>query len=181
MDLVSEGGQTVAVLREWPGGWEVEITDRPLLVRTLGEGLLVAFCRCFIHGDRLAALTSLGKGTCSADGVRTVAGERDLDALLWFACGTLRELTKAVADVERELRAGGVEATPLRGWTVLRELSSWSKRGLLRHVRNKIGFHVDPNMIRAGLTAESPEAEPWLLAHGDRPSMADAHTPFGMY
>jgi hypothetical protein len=163
------------------GKWEVEITDRPLLVATLGEPLVVAFCRCFVHGDRLAALSSLVVGTIGDTRRLSVATKRNLDTIFWYSTGTLLELQKALADLARELHAAGLTTVRLKGWPVLRELSSWSQSKLLRHLRNKIAFHVDTAEIRAGLRAPVPAGEPWLLAHGDDVSMHDAHVPFGTH
>jgi hypothetical protein len=161
--------------------WEVEITDRPLLVATLGEPLVVAFCRCFVHGDRLSALRSLVVGTIGNTRKLSVATKRNLDTIFWYSAGTLLELQKSLADLDRELHQAGLTTVRLKGWPALRELSSWSRSKLLRRLRNKVAFHVDAAEIRAGLRAPIPAGEPWLLAQGDDASMHKAHVPFGTH
>jgi hypothetical protein len=172
----------VGVLRDHASGsWEVEITDRPLLLDALGEPLVIAFCRCFVHADRLAALASLAHAYAPDEQHLGITARRNIDAVFWFAAGSLLELQEAVAEVGRGLHRSGISTAELEGWSILHELSTWRQGKLLRRLRNKMAFHIDAEDIRVGLRSPIPEEEPWLLARGESPNMRDAHVPFGTH
>ncbi len=172
---------TVGTFRTLPGGpWEIEITDRRLLVSTLGDSLIVAFCRCFVHADRLTALTSFGALSVNAHGENSVAHERNLQTMFWFVTGTFLELQPAINGLTRELRRAGLLTPRLRGWAALKEVQGWSRGPLLRRLRNKVVFHVDEPEVRAGVMALAAGKERWLLARGDDRRMMTAQIPFGM-
>lgn len=173
--------RTVGIQRALPGGpWEIEITDRKLLVSSLGEPLVVAFCRCFVHADRLTALSSFGGLSANAHGENSVAHDRNRQTMFWFVTGTFLEFQPAINGLTGELRRAGLLTPRLRGWGALKELQGWSRGALLRRLRNNAAFHVDEPAIRAGVIGLAAGRERWILARGDDRRMLTAQIPFGM-
>lgn len=161
------------------GPWQIEITDRGRLAAALGEPLLIAFCRCFVHADRINSLSCFFVLSIKVLGEKSVAHERNLQTMFWFVAGTLLELRRAVQDLEKELKAASLMSPRLKGWRTLRELQTWTRGKLLWRVRNKIAYHADSDEIRAGLKVLLASRDRWLLIRGDDNRMVSAQVPFG--
>ena len=161
------------------GQWQIEVTDRGRIAAALGEPLLIAFCRCFVHADRINSLSCFFVLSIKVLGEKSVAHERNLQTMFWFVAGTLLELRRAVQDLEKELKAAGLMSPRLKGWRIFRELQTWAGGKLLWRLRNKISFHADPDEIQAGLRDLLASRDRWLLIKGDDRRMLSAQVPFG--
>ena len=131
---------------------EVKITNLKEFVEVLGEDLLVAFCQCFVHADRLLSLASWPLASSEKFGGDSVAYSRDLNTMFFFTLGTLHEAITAVENLE----AAGIEGRIATNscWPELRELAkAWKEFPRSAEMRNTLGFHVDKNtkLMRRGL------------------------------
>ncbi|PYQ21372.1 MAG: hypothetical protein DMF81_15640, partial [Acidobacteria bacterium] len=55
-----------------------EITDFPAVRAAMGDELLAAFCQCFVHADRLTALTDFGSMSGQRHGESSMAHVRNV-------------------------------------------------------------------------------------------------------
>jgi hypothetical protein len=161
------------------GNWVIEIDDPATLVTGLGEPLVAAFCQCFIHVDRISALTAFGALSDRMYGHGTVAHERNLHAMFWYVAGTLFELQHAIGALRSALGSAGLFNPRMKGWRGIGELHSWSKTPLLKRLRNKLAYHVDRPEIIAGLREVVTSGKPWILARGDDNRMETTQIPMG--
>ena len=132
--------------------WKIELRNFPELERALGRDVLNAFCRCFVHADRLTSMTS---GTYASEryhGPDSTAYRRDHMSMLWFTIGTLRELASAIQSARAALAKRGWLEPNSEHWDTLRKLEDrWEKDEFCRRVRNVAAFHVDEAVIDRGL------------------------------
>ena len=159
--------------------WQIEITDSARLESALGTPLLMAFCRCFVHADRINSLTSFGALSNRGYPPHSVAHQRNLQTMFWFTAGTLLELRRALPDLESALVGAGVMSPRLPGWRVFRELKAWSKGPLLWKLRNKMVFHVDAGDVKAGVQSLLRSGDPWVYLTGDNDQMLTSQVQLG--
>lgn len=159
--------------------WEIEITDRARLESALGAPLLAAFCRCFVHADRINSLTSFGALSNRAYSPDSVSHQRNLQTMFWFVAGTLLELRRALPDLEAALLSTGLMSPRLPGWRVFRELKAWSKGALLWKLRNKMAFHVDAGDVKAGVQSLLIRRDRWVYLTGDSPQILNTQVHLG--
>src|SRR2546428_5042060 len=89
-----------AVLIEEAGSkWKIRLKDVGAFREQLGPDVLNAFCRCFVHVDRLQALNSFAFVSEKYHGPHSVAFGRNLNTMVWFTVGTLRELASTIRDL----------------------------------------------------------------------------------
>ena len=158
--------------RRKEGGKEiVEITDLSKLRQAFGDDLLVAFCRCFVWTDRLMSMNFLGLQVTGLEATSVRFG-RDMQTMLWFTCGSLRELARALE---------GLLATGIEGLLSPESLSLLEEvRGILRRwngdtfftlVRNKACFHVDIEVLERGLQETAASQTSVIFMENEGPGM----------
>jgi hypothetical protein len=161
------------------GSWEIVVSNRSLLIETLGEALVAAFCRCFVHADRLSALLSFAYMTTQTHSLDSATFSRNLDMVVWFTAGTLREFEHAIDGLVQELRAAQIPHAQLPGWSDVQILHRWSKERLPQNIRNSIAFHVDKEPMLKGVRALAQSSERWVFAKGDDATAGRTHLDFG--
>ena len=138
-------------------GWSIDIKNFGQFQDTLGSDVLNAFCRCFVHSDRLASMISFAYVSEQSHGRDSVAFGRNLHTMVWFTIGTLRELAFAIRDCRSALKKRGLLDPNHEAWLRLRELEDrWDGDELLRKMRDRGAFHVDRKVIAGGLKELAP-------------------------
>ena len=118
----------------------------------VGRDVLNAFCRCFVHVDRLNSAVSCMYASDQFHGRDSVAYGRDLDAQVWFTVGTLRELAIAIQKLRSALRKQGLLDPKSDPWVRLRKLEKrWEDDKFYRTMRNVAAFHIDEQLVDKGL------------------------------
>ena len=69
------------------GSWEIGLRSLRDFDEVLGRDVLNAFCRCFVHSDRLDSVISCMHASGKHHGRDAVAYKRDVHTLLWFTIG----------------------------------------------------------------------------------------------
>jgi hypothetical protein len=172
----------VLELKRLPGGeWQVWVADRRRLISALGAPLVSAFCRCFIHSDRLSALLSFALLTGKAYGAESATFTRNVDTMFWFAIGTICEFEIAIDALVNALRKAQIDPFRLKGWPSVQGLQRWSKDRLPRRIRDEVAFHVDPKNIEKGVRELADASDAWLFAAGDdeQGTVGRLHLDFG--
>jgi len=167
------GSPTYIRLADKPTLIAVEIPDLAAFEQKLGEGVLAAFCRCFVHADRLTSLAHFRAllEHCPSD---SVAVTRDYYTMAWFSLGTLREYAKELRHLKSACANAGLLDTTWEEWQSLFAFEKrWDGDGKLVSLRSQIAFHVDPDdkLIPAGLG--SMHGRPVALFMSDKPSIID--------
>ena len=83
--------------------WSIEVRDFPKFLDALGPDVVGAFARCFVHADRLVSLTSFAYHSLKQYPEDSPAFGRNLQTMVWFVVGTLRELALAIRDLRSAL------------------------------------------------------------------------------
>ena len=102
--------------------WRIEATDFARLRSIRGPDVTNAFCHCFVHADRLTSLIGFACLSEERYGKDSPPFQRDLQTMIWFTVGTLRELASAIRDLRSALVNRGkldINAAP---WVILREV-----------------------------------------------------------
>ena len=134
------------------GKWKIELRNFPELEERLGREVVNAFCRCFVHSDRLTSTISCTYASEQHHGPDSTAFGRDLTSMVWFTIGTLRELAFAIRDARAALAKRGWLEPESEHWATLRKLEDhWENDEFFRTMRNVAAFHVDPEVIDKGL------------------------------
>ena len=128
----------------------------------------MAFCRCFVHADRLTSATTCTDVSEKLHGKDSIVFGRDLLAMVWFTIGTLRELGSALRDLRSALAQRKLLDSDSAPWVTLRELEArWDRDKFFRKMRNVAAFHIDKKIIDAGLTNMLKDSGVVPLAEGD--------------
>ena len=118
----------------------------------MGRDALNAFCRCFVHLDRLTSAISCKYTSEQYHSQGSVAYGRDLNAMVWFAIGSFHELSHAIRDLRSALAKRGLLDSGCDQWIKLRDLEKrWQDDKFYRKMRNSGAFHVDKDVIDKGL------------------------------
>lgn len=137
-----------------PERWTLEVDDFAELRAALGPDVINAFCRCFVHCDRLTSLVGFSQMSANFFGSDSVPFARDLQTAQWFGVGTLRELSLAIRDLRSALGKSERLDAKAAPWVRLREIEErWEGDGFFRDTRNKIAFHADRDTTERGLEA----------------------------
>ena len=139
-----------------------------------------AFCRCFVHSDRLTSTMSCTYASEQHHGRDSIAFGRDLVSMVWFTIGELRELGLAIRAARTALAKRGWLEPKSAHWTILRELEDrWENDEFFRGMRNVAAFHVDKEVIDKGLNhlAKDPVVE---LAEGQGEKNVDSTLSLGV-
>jgi hypothetical protein len=156
--LVKEKGST---------RWKIELRDLKAFRQTLGCDVINAFCRCFVHDDRLTSLLSFAYLNQQHHEETSPGFTRNLQTMAWFTVGTLRELARAIRDLRSALAKSG-NLDPQSGpWQALRAFEHrWADDAFFREMRNTIAFHVDSGVIETGLAAMEADGNA-ILCEGE--------------
>ena len=145
--------------------WTITFGDFGHAYEVMGGDVLVAFCRCFIHADRLNSTLSCMHASGQYHGTGSVAYSRDLNTMVWFSIGTLHEMAKAIKYLHDSLAKAKLLDAKSDPWIQLNALKErWGKRDFFVRMRNKAAFHVDADLVGAGLAALLPEGDVELSA-----------------
>lgn len=132
--------------------WEIELSNPRHFDEVIGRPVLNAFCRCFVQVNRLNSTISCIYTSKCQHGVDSVAYARDLDTLVWFTVGTLRELAAAIRKLRSALAKRDLLDHESDPWVTLRELEKrWKDDDFYRKMRDIAAFHVDEELVNAGL------------------------------
>ena len=152
------------------GPWKFKLRNIARFDEVFGRGVLNAFCRCFVHVDRLNSLISCMHTSEQYHGRDSVAYARDLNSLVWFTVGTLRELACAIQHLRSALARCGRLDPQSPPWITLQDLEQRWENDLYRRMRNQAAFHVDEDVIERGLNELVEE-------HEDAVTFAEGHGP----
>jgi hypothetical protein len=132
--------------------WSIVSTDFAALSDALGADVLAGFCRCFAHADRLTSLTGFACFSRQEYAETSTAFGRDLQTMVWFVVGTLRELATAIRELRSALAKRDKSSVGSAPWIILREIERrWEDDAFYREMRNKHSYHVDPQQTTTGL------------------------------
>jgi len=118
--------------------------------------LLIAFMCCFFWADRLQSLWHFGYLNNRSEPETSVAHARNLQTMVWNSASVMREAAIAVYDLRKaNIRAHIRDRASLA--KLYRMAHRWDRDKRLIRIRNNIGFHVAPKMIKKGI-AEAVKA-----------------------
>ena len=154
--------------KEANGRWKIELVNFQKFDEVLTRNVLNAFCCCFIQSDRLLSATTCSDASEKLNDKDSVVFSRDLIAMVWFTIGTLRELALALKDLRSALKKRGLLDSGSAPWVTLREIEArWDRNKFYRDLRNRAAFHIDKEIINAGLTNMLKDSGVVPFAEGD--------------
>jgi hypothetical protein len=110
-----------------------------------------------------------------------VAFERDLNTMVWFTIGTLRELARAVQDLRAALRRQGRLDPNAGPWLTLRAFEDrWGRNEFYRKKRDLAAFHVDREVIDKGLDEIIKDQTDVTLSLGNGPRSVESQLALGL-
>lgn len=169
------------VEEEADGPWEFKLRNLGRFDEVFGRNVLSAFCRCFVHVDRLNSLISCMHTSEQYHGRDSIAHARDLDTLVWFTVGTLRELARAIQGLRTALATRSRLDPESAPWVTLRNFERrWENDDHYRKMRNQVAFHVDPEVIERGLNILVDDDDDVTLAEGRGPRHVDSRLTLGL-
>ena len=178
----TDGTWQIELVETAPAGpWEFKLRNLRRFDEVFGRPVLSAFCRCFVHVDRLNSLISCMHTSEQFHGRDSVAYARDLNTLVWFTVGTLRELALAIQGLRTTLATRGRLDAESAPWVALRDLERrWENNADYRRMRNQAAFHVDPEVIERGLNVLVEDEDDVTLAEGRGARHVDSRLTLGM-
>ena len=170
-----------SLIEEASGLWKIELVNFQKFEEVLERDVLNAFCRCFVHSDRLTSTISCMYASEQLHGRDSIAFGRDLLAMVWFTIGTLRELALALQALRSALKKRGLLDSGSAPWVTLRELEErWEGNEFFRRKRDVAAFHVDERVIDDGLTEMFKDSGVVTLAEGEGKKAVKSQLPAGM-
>ena len=150
--MTTDNKPAIKLIDDDPGKWKIELRNFPELEKGLGRDVVNAFCRCFVHSDRLTSIISCDYVSGKFYGRDSTAYGRDLMSMVWFTIGTLRELALAIRDARAALAKRNWLEPKSEHWAALRKIEDrWENDRFFRKIRNVAAFHVDKEIIDKGL------------------------------
>ncbi len=147
--------------------WTIEIREFASFRDAIGPDVLSAFCQCFVHAERLTSLISCAFISEKHYGTDAIPFQRNLHTTVWFTIGTLWELTTALAACRAALKKRNRLEVDSAPWQTLRAFERrWAGDQLVARLRNKAAFHVDGDVVRAGID-ELAKADVVVLSKGE--------------
>ncbi len=162
------------------GPWKFKLRNLGRFDEVFGRGVLNAFCRCFVHVDRLNSLISCMCTSEQYHGGDSIAYARDRNTLVWFSVGTLRELARAIQHLRSALARCGRLDPESAPWVTLRNLERRWDNAEYRRMRDQAAFHVDERVIERGLNELVEDEEDVTLAEGHGPKHVDSQLTLGL-
>ena len=176
----TDGAWQIEFVEDADGAWEFKLRNLGRFDEVFGRDVLRAFCRCFVHVDRLNSLISCMHTSQQHHGRDSVAYARDLNTLVWFTVGTLRELATAIQGLRAALATRGRLDPESAPWVTLCRLERrWENDDGYRRMRNQAAFHVDPDVIETGLNVLVEDEDDVTLAEGRGPRHVDSRLTLG--
>lgn len=161
--------------------WKIELRHFREIDQVLGRDVLNAFSRCFVHVDRLTSTVSCIYASQQLHGRDSVAFGRDLNTMVWFTIGTLRELAKAIQALRVALVKRGHLESDSAPWLTLRELEDrWERNEFYRKKRDTAAFHVDDDVIDKGLNELVKDQTNVTLSLADGPKAVESQLALGL-
>ena len=161
------------------GPWKFKLRNLGRFDEVFGRSVLNAFCRCFVHVDRLNSLISCMHTSEQYHGRNSVAYSRDLNTLVWFTVGTLRELAHAIQHLRSALARCGRLDPDSAPWVTLRDLERRWNNDDYRRMRDQAAFHVDARVIERGLNELAEDEDDVTLAEGHGRRHVDSRCTLG--
>ena len=161
------------------GVWKLELRNVKRFDELFGRKVLNAFCRCFVHVNRLNSLISCMYTSEQHHGPNSVAYTRDLNTLLWFTVGTLRELAYAIQHLRSALERCNRLDPESGPWITLCNLERRWENNEYRRMRNQVAFHVDEEVIERGLNELAEDGDDVTLAEGQGPKHVNSRLTLG--
>ena len=161
------------------GPWRLELRNLKRFDEVFDRSVLNAFCRCFVHVNRLSSLISCMYTSEQCHGQDSIAYQRDLNTLVWFTVGTLRELARAIQHLRSKLETCKRLDPESDPWITLDDLGQRWQSSEYRKWRNQVAFHVDEEVIERGLEALVESEDNVTLAKGDGPKQVDCRLTLG--
>src|SRR5262245_9802347 len=159
--------------------WRLQIKDLAVLRARVGEDVVRAFVRCFVHSDRLVSLAHFGP-LCDEVGIKQVAMNRNYLTAVWFAIGTLRELGVSLRALRSALAKKGLLGTDIGPINKLKAVEDrWENDAFLRSLRNTHAFHVNEDIITTGLKRLYNRTRPVTIVEGDSKAEYESSTRIG--
>ena len=169
------------LVEEASGHWKIGLVNLQKFEEVLGRDVLNAFCRCFVHSDRLTSTNSCIYASEQLHGSDSIAYGRDLLTMEWFTIGTMRELALALQALRSALKKRGLLDSDSAPWVTLRELEErWEGDEFFRRKRDVAAFHVDERIVDDGLMEMLKESRVATLAEGDGKKAVKGQLPVGM-
>ena len=159
--------------------WKFELRNLGRFDEVFGRGVLTEFCRCFVHVNRLTSVTSCMHTSEQYHGRDSLAHTRNLNTLMWFAVGTLRELALAIHDLREALHSCGRLEPATAPWVKLDDLEQRWTTDQYRRMRNKVAFHLDSCVVETGLNQLVEGGNDVTVAEGDSPRQVDSRLTLG--
>ncbi len=177
--MTNDNKPAIMLTADDTGKWKIELRNFPELEKALGREVVNAFCRCFIHSDRLTSTISCSHASEQHHGRDSTAYGRDLTSMVWFTIGTLRELAIAIRAARAALAKRGWLEPASEHWIILRELEDrWENDEFFRKKRDVAAFHVDKEVIDKGLN-ELVKDDVVDLAEGEGEKNVDSTLSLG--
>lgn len=146
-----------------------------------GADLLVALLRCFVWSDRIQSMIQFAYWNMKQLDEHSYAFARNLQTMVWMVGGILFEAREAILDLDRAGIEGKLAAADVEHWHKLKDIGErWDKQKRLRKVRNHIGFHVDPTIMRNGLDLACDEGTRRVIFGGDSPKTVGTSMRLGL-
>lgn len=177
-----DGAWQIELLEEAADGpWEVKLRNLGRFEEAFGRDVLTAFCRCFVQVDRLSTLISCMHTSEQYYGRDSVPCARDVNTMVWFTAGTLRELARAIQGLRSALARRDRLDPESAPWVILRNLEQqWENNDEYRRMRNQAAFHVDLGVIERGLKVLAKDDNNVTLAHGHGSRHVDSLLTLGL-
>jgi hypothetical protein len=148
--------------------WCSRIYNLANVSKSIGEEVLVQFCRCFIHADRLISLAHLYYLISVLYHEGTITRQRNFGTILWFSAGTLTELGQALENLRSALKKRDLLEPGSTDWQTLTRVERlWHKNHVYRRLRNSVAFHVDAETLSAGLRKLIETTQPVFFVQAD--------------
>jgi hypothetical protein len=156
--------------------YELRTASLAALCEVMGSQLLTSFFRCFIHADRVTSLGTMFH--VSRQGVIDTAVRTGRETLTfhYFMVGTLKEYSFALGGLRaalhhRRLFDEGRWNKGLKIW------EQFGERSEVSDVRNYAAFHVDNEILAAGVAEMAREGKAVVILHGDTNLNRDSEWP----
>ncbi len=161
--------------------WTIQLRHFGQLDQALGRDVLNAFSRCFVHADRLTSTISCIYASQKLHGHESVAFARDLNTMVWFTIGTLRELAAAIQALRSALARRGRLDPKSEPWVKLRAIENrWERSEFYRKKRDVAAFHVDGAVIDRGLDELIKDEQDVTLSEGDGSKAVESQLALGL-
>lgn len=179
--FVLDGPAAVLVEEENSQRWRIELRYFAKVREALGADVMNAFCRCFIHADRLTSMITFAYTSEKHFGRDSIAFGRDLHTMVWFTIGTLRELAHAIKDCRAALAKRKLLDPNSAPWLKLRDLEDrWERDATFYSMRNRAAFHVEEDVVEKGLEVLAAERTHAELSRGEGPKSHSSSLTLGL-